>query len=434
MKEFMKIQSDGEIEIEAFTLIGASSQRNDSTKIGYFGSGLKYSISSMLRNKIEFKIFQGENEIKFDVVNKNFRNENYEAISVNGHETSMTTTMGGKDWDIAFAPIREIYSNAVDEDEMAFLEITKNVIGEKGKTTFYIEKNENISHFYDNFELYFCDKNPSVLASNTNASIYPATRKGDLRLFRKGILCYHNENTKALFSYNSDFFEINESRVLSNFYGAKSYAAKSLKLVTDKNIIKDLINGLKGGNSGYYEHTFDFTWGEQFTKEWFEVCSEYKFIPAEMIMFAKESDLVGRIILPKTLLLPLFRQFGDLDILGLSEKNDGYDYVIDNEPSEILTDKIIDALSILSNTRYKHRLTDIDIRYANFSEDGVLGLAENGKIILSTKLDSEDVPYIAKIIIEENEHNRSGFGDKTRNFQNHLFKLYYDELTSKKQN
>lgn len=34
--------------------------------------------------------------------------------------------------------------------------------------------------------------------------------------------------------------------------------------------------------------------------------------------------------------------------------------------------------------------------------------------------------------IEENEHNRSGLSDETREFQNHLFSLYYDQLTMNK--
>ena len=49
---------------------------------------------------------------------------------------------------------------------------------------------------------------------------------------------------------------------------------------------------------------------------------------------------------------------------------------------------------------------------------------------LSLKLDSYSVDEIAKIIIEENEHNITGFEDETRSFQNHLFSLYYDQLIS----
>lgn len=428
MKQFLKIQSSGEIEIEAFTLIGASSKRGDETKIGYYGSGLKYSIASMLRNGIEFKIFRGKNEIIFDVVEKDFRSEKYSAISVNGKETSLTTTMGGKDWDIAFAPIREIYSNALDEDESALLESTYDCIGCTGTTTFYIEKTEEVKHFYENFTQYFCDKNPNVLASNKYVSIYPKTDDGGIRLFRKGILCYHNKREQSLFSYNSPDFQINESRVLTANYSAKVIIARGWKMVQNKALIKELLNGMQGGNSGRYEHGFDFSY-DQFSNEWFEVCKNMRFVPAEMLTFCKPKDLDGRMILPKSLLLPLFRQFDSLDILGMTDKKGGADFIIEDEPSEILVNKVIDALAILQSSRYKHRIQNIDIVYAVFVAENVRGLASDGKIILSTKLDSEDVPYIAKIIIEENEHNRSGFGDETRDFQNHLFKLYYDQLT-----
>jgi len=432
MKNYLKIQSMGEIETEAFTLIGASSKREDASKIGYFGSGLKYSISALLRNKIDFKVFQGETEIKFDVVDKNFRNEIYKAISVNGQETSMTTTMGGADWDLPFAPIREIYSNALDEDEDAGLKRVSNLIGESGTTTIFIEMNENVNHFYENFDLYFCNKNPNVIHSNDQASIYPAIENDGVRYFRKGILCHHDEKEKSVFNYNSTHFEINESRVLNNHYHARAIIARGLKICTNESVIKTLITSLQGGNSGLMEHKLDWSWWQKFSDNWFNVCKNYKFIPAEMVMFAKPSQLEGRVILPKNLLIQLFRQFNDLDILGLSEKNEESSYIEDTTPSTILTDKVIDSLAILNETRYTHRLVNPVIVYANFCDKHTLGMADNGKIILSVKLESYDIHAISKIIIEENEHNKSGFDDETRAFQNHLFDLYYDQLISTK--
>lgn len=429
MGKYLKIQSKGEIEIEAFTLIGASSKRNDNTKIGYFGSGLKYSIASMLRNNIGFKIFQGEKEIIFDVVEKTFRNEKYNAISVNGQETSMTTTMGGQDWDIPFAPFREIFSNALDEDDSVVLEQTNDLFGCDGKTTILIEKTAAISDFYKNFHEYFCAHNPNVLHSNKYLSIYPAATSGNVKLFRKGILCYENEE-KSIFSYNSPRFKINESRVLSDNFSAKADISRGLKLCNNNHVIVTLIQKLQGGNAGYFEHNLDFSWSQEFSDEWYNVCKNLKFVPVEAVMFCKESQLQGRIALPKNLLIPLFRQFRDLDVLGLSEKGEGANYLIEDNPNEILTNKVIDAIAVLSKTRYKNRLNDINIVYAHFIDKNTLGLAENGKIILSTKLDSEDVPYIAKIIIEENEHNITGFEDESRSFQNHLFKLFYDQLIS----
>jgi hypothetical protein len=188
---------------------------------------------------------------------------------------------------------------------------------------------------------------------------------------------------------------------------------------------------LQGGNSGYMEHKLDWSWWQKFSDNWFNVCKNHKFIPAEMVMFAKPSQLDGRVILPKNLLIQLFRQFNDLDILGLSEKNEEASYIEDITPSIILTDKVIDSLAVLNETRYKHRLINPIIVYANFCDKNTLGMADNGKIILSVKLESYDINAISKIIIEENEHIKSGFDDETRAFQNHLFDLYYDQLTSK---
>ena len=432
MKNYLKIQSQGEIEIEAFTLIGASSKRNDETKIGYFGSGLKYSISALLRNNIDFKVFSGENDIKFNTIEKYFRNETYKAITVNNQETSMTTTMGGSDWDLPFAPIREIYSNALDEDEYSNLIKQSDVYGQKGTTSIFIEMNSNVRHFYENFNSYFCNKNPNVLHSNRFISIYPTIEDDGLRLFRKGILCFHDEKERTVFNYNGLNFQINESRVLSNHYSARADVSRGLKLCSDISVIKTLINSLKGGNAGYYEHKLDWTWHEKFSEEWYQVCKNLKFIPAEMVMFAKLNQISDRVILPKNLLIPLFRQFNDLDVLGLSDKQGGAEYIEEINPSEILINKVIDSISLLNNTKYKFRLNNPTIIYANFSETNILGMADNGKIILSTKLDSYDVNAISKIIIEENEHNKTGHSDETREFQDHLFDLYFDELTSKK--
>jgi hypothetical protein len=431
MKKFLKIQSKGEIEIEAFTLIGASSKRNDSSKIGYYGSGLKYSIAAMLRNNIEFKVFNGSKEIVFSILNKTFRGDNYENILVDGKETSMTTTMGGRDWDIPFAPFREIYSNALDEDEDVILSETDNLIGQEGTTTFYIEKTQAMGEFYNNINEYFCSKNPSVLASNEYISIYPPSNNGKIKLFRKGILCYEDKLLPSVYTYNSKYFTINESRVCDNLYMAQYHVSKGLKSVEDGRLIKHLITTLAGGNAGFYEHQIDFDNLVAFSNTWFDVCKNYTFVPAEVVMFCSSSDLEGRLILPKALLIPLYKQFPELDVHGLSENSD-CTYIEELNPSKRLVDKVIDALSILNTTIYKTRLKDYKIMYVNFLKRRVLAEAKDSTILLSTKLESEDVSFIAKVIIEENEHLITNLSDESRDFQDHLIKLLYDALTEKK--
>lgn len=434
MKSYLKIQSKGEIETNAFTLIGASSKRNDETKIGYFGSGLKYSISALLRNDISFKVYQGEKEIIFDLKRVSLREEQHTMILVNGSETSLTTGMGGKDWDIPFAPIREIYSNALDEDEDATIdEVKKELYGVSGFTTFYIEMTEDVKHFYENIELYFCTKNPYVLSTCEYGSIYPSDNQTGLRVYRKGILCYSEESTKSIFNYNLLHVEISEARVLKSISCAELYAAKCLKMFKNTTQIAIMLKYMEGGNAGYFEHKIDWHTITPFSEEWESVCSEFKFVPAELLMFMTDINTSDRMILPLNLLKELKKQFPKIDVLGLNEKlKNGVGFVKTDSPSEILVDKVIDAIGLLNVTRYKHRLIEPVIEYGSFTSENVLGMANESKILLSTKLDTYDVPAIAKIIIEENEHNKSGFGDRTRGFQDHLFNLYYDELTSKK--
>lgn len=101
MKKYILIQNDGEIESNSFELIGASTKRNDTTKIGFFGSGLKYSIAYMIRNDIGFRIFSGEQELCFSTIPEKLKDQTFDRICINGKPTSYTTTMGPtwtEDW------------------------------------------------------------------------------------------------------------------------------------------------------------------------------------------------------------------------------------------------------------------------------------------------------------------------------------------------
>ena len=427
MKQYLEIKSFGEIDVQAFTLIGASTKRNDNTKIGLYGSGNKYSIATLLKQSISFKVFSGEDEITFTTKKQSFRDLDFDVILVNGVETSLTTTMGGDEWANAFAPIREIYSNALDEDKDATLTKTTEIVAERGYTKFLIEMTEEVSHFYKNVHLYFCNENPKVLLSNDVGAVYQNTDEGNTRIFRKGILAHFADKRKALYHYNFLNIDINESRVLQYTWQANSRIASIFKACEDESLINTLLLGLEGANAGYLEHEADWDgWGE-FSKSWWEVCKDKAFAPIEFLEMFDDADLKGAFKLPMKLLKSLKTQFTDLKVLGISATSD--EMFVLTKPSQILTDKVIDAMALLNSTRYRHRFDDPIIEFVKFSAENVYGLANSGKIYLSTKLASEDINKIAKIIIEENEHNLSGLGDETRNFQNHLFNLYFDELT-----
>ena len=428
MKQYLEIKSSGEIDIQAFTLIGASTKKGDNSKIGMYGSGNKYSIATLLNQNINFKVFSGEDEIVFTTKNQTFRDQDFKVILVNGVETSLTTTMGGNDWKNAFAPIREIYSNALDEDSDATLTKSSQFIAEKGYTKFYIELTEDVEHFYKNIHLYFCNTNPKVLYSSMNGSMFPNTDDNNTRVFRKGILSHFDTKNKALLHYNLDNIEINESRVVKYIWQIDYKLAILWKSCTNEELISTLLLRLNGSNNGFLEHKIEWSESEVFSENWYSVCSGKKFAPVEYLEMFSQEELRNTYQLPMKFLKPLKEQFPDLQVLGMTSKTDA-NFVI-TKPNQILIDKVIDAMSKLNSTRYKHRFDNPQIEYVKFFNQGTLGLADDNKIYLSTKLDSYSVDEIAKIIIEENEHNITGFEDETRSFQNHLFSLLYDQLIS----
>jgi len=426
---YLKIQSKGEIEVEALSLMGASTKKEDSKTIGKYGSGGKYSISSLIRNGIDFKIFSGENNINIETEETTFRGQSFFKIIINGHKTSLTTSMGGSEWDSAFAPIREIYSNALDEDSEAVVSESNVIQGKSGYTTYFIELNEDVRDFNENIFNYFCTKNPNILFSNKHLSAYE-NPTGTLRLFRKGILCKEDSKVKSLFQYNSNEFKINESRVLSDTWEANYSIACGWKMCYNESAIIQLIDHLRGANTGTYEHNLVWGAGTPFSETWHEILKDKTIVGVEFVEMFSLEILKNAIILPFDIVKRLKNQFNDLNVLGLSVNSESLCVEVE-KPSEILQNKVIEAMGFLLETDYSQRLDSPTIKYVKFSDKDVLGQFKDECILLSIKLDTFSTDEVAKIIIEENEHGITGFNDKTRNFQDHLFSMYYEQLKRK---
>ena len=90
MGDFVLFTNEGEIPVNAFKLLGASSKRGDSSKIGFYGTGLKYAIVLMLRENIPFKVFSGTSEIKISKRSTKFLDQKIDVMTVNGEKTSIT--------------------------------------------------------------------------------------------------------------------------------------------------------------------------------------------------------------------------------------------------------------------------------------------------------------------------------------------------------
>lgn len=427
-KKYIKIENKGIIDPQAFILLGGSTKRSDGTKIGFFGSGLKYSIAYLLRNNIDFKVFAEYKEIKFNVESIAFREQNFGVISIDGQKTSMTTEMG-LDWEPWFV-LREIYCNAIDEGESKISIVSeKKCVPVEDKTVFYIEVNKEFDEIMNNWSNYFSDTRKDICFIDENENKL-FSGGGNFLVYRKGIRCNFAENIKSIFNYDLQWIEINESRIIKNEWDFKYKLVKYLKSIKDKKIISQILNTINLN----WERDLNWVYhNENFTDEWVEVIGDKILVPYENAGFWEEyiQDAPHLyLILPQALIEGLKSRFVDRvmvigDVDGL--KGNGEFKIIDSlsKRQKFLLDE---CLTFLKDCDYDLKYP---IKIVDFTQKNRLGQAKDETILLSVKLFDMGKKELVGCIMEEQEHLITGFGDETRAFQNHWIQKLVTSLEDK---
>ena len=430
MQKFIKIESKGVIDPQAFILIGASTKRQDDTKIGFFGSGLKYSVSYMLRNNINFKVFAEYKEIKFNSENVSFRNVDFKQIYVDGIKTSMTTEMG-MDWEAWFV-IREIYCNALDEGDSSISFVTKkDCVPVEEKTVFYIEVNEEFKTIIDKWDSYFSENRKDLIYADVNLNqLYSGGN--DLIVYRKGIRCLFVENQKCIFNYDLTKIKINESRVISSEFDFKWDLSIFLKKITDKRVIGQILNTI----NDRWEKSISWDSGNyNYSEEWREVVGGKTLVPYENAGFWEETikeDPIAYVILPGTLVSGLKGRFLDIRVIG---DVDGVSGTGEFKEVKELTKRenfmLEDSIDFLTKANYT---LQYPVKVVDFVSSQRLGQAKDKTILLSRKLFNMGKKELISALIEEQEHLETGYEDESRAFQTHfIYKLVsiMEELSGK---
>lgn len=424
-KGYIKIENKGEMDVNALLLMGATNKKGDDSMIGYFGSGLKYSIAVLLKFGISFHIFAGEKEIKVTTTQKDFRGNKIDVIKINNRLTSMTTEMG-PDWKAWFA-VREIYCNAIDEGEYN-LGIAGEPVGEKGKTIFFIEFSEELEHLFSNWDKYFSDKRKDLIIDSEEhrTKMFNGSR-GDgenLVIYRKGIQCYY-EKKKCLYHYDLGWVEINESRILTSIWDFKFHLPKVIALIADRGVIKNIFDNYKDT----FEEGLEWGYARSFNKEWLDVIDGRTLVIDKFAGHYQEeiaSNPREFLVLPIGIVDSLGDYFGKkITIMGSSN---AYDSGVKIKMTTKQEERVKSALEFLKSG-------DIEIKAPvviyDFKDEQTLGEAKNGEIRLSQKVFDMGKRLIVATVLEEASHLDSGKGDKTRAFQDYLFNKLINLLEDK---
>lgn len=400
---YIEISNTGQIDIEAFKLLGASTKTSSSDKIGCFGSGLKYAIAYLLRHNLEFFVYSGLDEVKFDLQKIKLRDQEFSKIVVNGSETSITTSWG-KNWN-KWQIFREIVANGMDEEDF-IINKTKSINPEANKTKFYLKYND-FQKYYNHSNIYFLND------YNTLPVILDKKEINKLIVYKKGVRVVEEEeinNQKlslpdSLFNYRLETINLDEERIASK-WEIDYEVAKLLVESTDVILIKKLLKNLN--NSKLYENTLLSTDTIKYftlSNEWLTAIEslDHPFISKSANIYIDNNKtktaVLKKLELPDSLYAKIENTFKS-DFTNNVSKT----YKINSSFEELdITNKQVDtikkSLSLLQKAGFK---IEQPIKVVKFIKDKkTTATIEDNNIILSEELFNESYLEVVANIFEQ---------------------------------
>lgn len=101
-----------EINLDAIRIMGVSVKAGD-TPIGYFGTGLKFAIATLLRNNQSIKLTRSGHAHAISAETREIRGEVFDVVTLDGEPLGFTTQLG-RNWEV-WQAYRELHSNCLDE-------------------------------------------------------------------------------------------------------------------------------------------------------------------------------------------------------------------------------------------------------------------------------------------------------------------------------
>lgn len=235
----LRISNKGELDLRLILLMGGSTKTEDPTKIGQFGTGLKYAISYLVRTGNPFRLFIGVKEVVFTTEDSTIGDKTFKEIFCDGRSMNITTQYGYQ-WK-AWEAVREIWCNAMDETDEKKL-IIKNeaqVKGRAGYTTFFVGKTPDIAEVLTKWDEFFFSGTP--LYETDTFAIYPNPNK-PLKLYKNGVLIHESPYYTSLFLYDLKTTNLNELR---QYMGHTPSDIGRVLLNSSKTVITLLLEAIK---------------------------------------------------------------------------------------------------------------------------------------------------------------------------------------------
>jgi len=368
----------GTIDPDVIRIMGVS-VKPGVNPIGYFGTGLKYAIATLLRTGHKFSITTSYVYYEFTVETKKIRGEPFEIVFMNGEQLPFTLELG-KNWTVDNA-FRELYSNALDEGG----KISDKPLN--GDTVIIVEGEQITDSYYRRREI-FLHSEPKYLLPRLEV------HNGESRyLYYRGVQVYKLPKMSR-FTYNlTGELRLTEDRTLASIFDAKYKIETVLPMVPEETFARKIIQFPESREEFYFESTFDF-----------ETCA----VPSEQFLDAAEKALND---------VTSNKSAGKL----VREKRNIVEEMKYEIPTSEEAHTIIQACNMISVAPLNAIVHPKDVKLVNDLGPNILGVCKNNVIILPRQTLANGIHFTAITIYEEFIHRDLGYSDCTRGMQQYLF-------------
>ena len=259
MTETLVFRTPGLIDLRSFTVMGFNAKPNVTNPIGFFGTGLKYSVAVLLRLGCKMVVYIGLDKYTFYAKKVDFRGKEFEQVWMRAEKWKLRarnielpfTTEYGKNWE-PWMVFRELESNTRDENGTTWVSHTELDTsypdgGIAGETVIMVDHPGVIEAFRKGGEVFMDEEQHPVLAEDAAVKVRAG---GGQQLFYRGIRA--KDTTKpTLFSY--DFVNthgLTEDRTLKDEFWARHNLGSFIATCHDPEVIREVITA----SDEYWEH------------------------------------------------------------------------------------------------------------------------------------------------------------------------------------
>lgn len=361
----------GHIDLDVIRTMGVSVKETDNP-IGFFGTGLKYAIATLLRTDHKIWLETNGETIHFRTQTKEIRGSEFQMIMMGEEQLGFTTDLG-RNWEV-WQAYRELYSNCMDEGGKV------SGICEEHDTIFTVEGPE-IAEIHAERGKIFLQNEPWIVGDGVEIH-----RGKSHYVYFRGVRV-HKLLKPSRFTYNlTCHMMLTEDRTLASSYDMNYKLGTRLPRVPDPAFASKLIDpdwdGFEGG--------LDFSDCHDPSEEFLDALQKHR-------TNARMNDRNKNMLLRH-------RKVTNWDIFELDEKQ---------------TETVSQACAMLRILNCI--VSPGDFTFVENLGPGIYAQAKDGKMLITRQTVANGVDFLAITMYEEWIHDTMGYPDQSRGMQQFLF-------------